>query len=54
MSNESSYFSHYNPKFQIQIHYTLEGTVKNVQVIGIPILIFLLEVGYTKGMFQGA
>ena len=26
------------PKFQLQIHYTLKGTMKNLQVIGIPIL----------------
>ena len=33
MSTEIPYFSHYNTKFQLQIHYTLEGTVENVQAI---------------------
>ena len=42
ISNESSYFS-LIPKLRLQIHYTLVGTVENIQVIqvGIQILIFL-------------
>ena len=38
---ESPYFSNYNPKFQLQIHNTLEVIADNVPISGIPILIFL-------------
>ena len=31
VSNESPYFPHYNPKFQLQIHYTLEVKAENVK-----------------------
>ena len=29
------------PKFQLQIHYTEEGTAKNLQITGITFLIFI-------------
>ena len=38
---KARYFLTIIPKFQLQIHYTLEGTAENVQVIGVPILIIL-------------
>ena len=41
VSNESPYFSHYNPKIQLQIHYSLAVIAENVPVSGIPIFIFL-------------
>ena len=41
MSNESPYFFHFNPKFQLQIHCSLKGTAGNVQVTGVSIMIFL-------------
>ena len=41
MSNDRPYFSYYNPKFQLQIHYTMEVMTENVLLSAIPILIFL-------------
>ena len=42
MSNESPNCSHYNPKFQLQIHCILKVIADNVPISGvIPILIFL-------------
>ena len=40
-SNESPYFSHYNPKILASNHYTLEVIPENEPISSIPILIFL-------------
>ena len=41
VSNKSPYFIHYNPKFQLQMHYSLAVKAEKVPISSIPILIVL-------------
>ena len=42
VSHESTYFSHYNPKSQLQIHVTYGVTAENVAISGLPIFILCI------------